>query len=381
MALHFFKKRKDTGKAEEGGKGKATERTGNLNAEEQQQPHSLADSEAQTSALATPLLDDEDEKFLERLVSSPADEDEGPRPPLPPRPRTPDLSWESDSDSLRLPSDSKAPSATTTASAPKKSNRLSRLFQRGKVEDSNQSLTVPDAVPKAEAEREWADLSRVLSRLGVTPTAGESESKVKTKSKALALSASDEVKSLVAQFLLILKDIAAGAPTAVDDLTALLDGRNDVLKRGFEKLPSSMQKLVTQLPKKLTTTLAPEILAAAAEAQGLGKNQDKDGKGLSSILSRNLGELALTPALIQSMFKAIVNALKVRWPAFAGTNVLWSAAAFLLLFVLWYCHKRGKEEREKREKGAESAEGGEGKEVMSSAVIVAEPSAEEASRA
>jgi hypothetical protein len=45
-----------------------------------------------------------------------------------------------------------------------------------------------------------------------------------------------------------------------------------------------------------------------------------------------------------------MNALKVRWPAFMGTNVIWSLALFLLLFVLWYCHKRGKEERLEREK-------------------------------
>jgi flagellar biosynthesis/type III secretory pathway M-ring protein FliF/YscJ len=69
-----------------------------------------------------------------------------------------------------------------------------------------------------------------------------------------------------------------------------------------------------------------------------------------------------------------------------GTNVLWSAAVFLLLFVLWYFHKRGKEEREKREKEeaeaeAEGKEGKEGKEGdpeegTSSAVVVVEPPVE-----
>ena len=51
-----------------------------------------------------------------------------------------------------------------------------------------------------------------------------------------------------------------------------------------------------------------------------------------------------------------------------GMNVLWSVAVFLLLFVLWYFHKRGKEERERmeREAAGEGAEDGEaaGKEVV-----------------
>jgi hypothetical protein len=203
------------------------------------------------------------------------------------------------------------------------------------------------------------------------------------------------VQSLLRQFVLVLKDIMHGAPTAVDDLTALLDGRNDVLKRGFEKLPSSMQKLVTQLPKKLTSSLGPEMLAAAAEAQGLKKETDAGGLA-RFLMPKNLGDLVLTPAIVKSMLKAIVNALKVRWPAFVGTNVLWGTAVFLLLFVLWYFHKRGKEEREKREKeglegevGEEEAgekgmlkEAGEedklkeAEEGMSSAVVVVEPPAE-----
>jgi hypothetical protein len=330
-----------------------------------------------------PLLNDEDEKFLERLVSTSDDgndEEEGPPPPLPPRPKTPVLTWDSDSESSRLP-DKEEPGASTTT-VTKKPNRFSRLFHRSKPSSSSTSLTVPtNTVPPEEADREWADLNRFLSRLDLqSTTASPDATPKKAKAKAAALTASAEVQSLLRQFLLVLKDITNGAPTAVDDLVALLDGRNDALKRGFDKLPSSMQKLVTQLPKKLTGALGPEILAAAAEAQGLkGGKRETDGGFTKFLLPRNLGDLVMTPAVVQSMLKAIVNALKLRWPAFAGTSVLWSSAVFLLLFVLWYCHKRGREEREKLEEAGRTGdveEVADAEEAGSSAVVVVESPAE-----
>ncbi|KAJ4294799.1 hypothetical protein N0V88_005033 [Collariella sp. IMI 366227] len=206
---------------------------------------------------------------------------------------------------------------------------LQRLVSNDHALLPSNQLTVPTDVPPEEADREWADLNRVLSRLdlGVETTPDESSKKdiKNNKVKTAALTASAEVQSLLSQFVLVLKDIMRGAPTAVDDLIQLLDGRNDALRRGFDKLPDSMQKLVTQLPKKLTSSLGPEVLAAAAESQGLKKGTD--GEGLARFLApKNLGDLVMTPAIVKSMLKAIVNALKVRWPAFVGTNMLWSAA-------------------------------------------------------
>ncbi|KAL2176870.1 uncharacterized protein P884DRAFT_278111 [Thermothelomyces heterothallicus CBS 202.75] len=418
----FFKKHKDTDKAgKKGGTGKAkvkpegkAKTTGGGAAD----ALALAGSPSAEPAL---FLNDEDEEFLERLVSNDNEDDEDGRPPpLPPRPKTPDLVWD-DSESFRVsragegstttPPTATAAGATTTTT--KKPNRLSRIFHR--KHSTSTTLTVPSStaaeVTPEEADREWADLNRVLSPLGIEPadpdspnapnkgaknsssstTATTTKASKTSRTKAAALTASAEIQSLLRQFVVVLKDIMRGAPTAVDDLTALLDGRNDVLKRGFEKLPSSMQKLVTQLPKKLTSSLGPEVLAAAAEARGLKK--DTDAGGLARFLMpKTLNDLVLTPAIVKNMLKAIVNALKARWPAFVGTNVLWSAAVFLLLFVLWYFHKRGKEEREKREKEAAEREAGEGKvdekevsaedglrqaeEDVSSAVVVVEPPVE-----
>ncbi|KAL2143972.1 hypothetical protein VTI28DRAFT_9724 [Corynascus sepedonium] len=402
----FFRKHKDSDKAGKQVAGKVgaakpddeTQKTSNTSA-------AGFDSAGSTGNEPAPLLNDEDEEFLERLVSGEVDDEEGLPPPLPPRPKTPDLVWD-DSDSFRL-SQTEGVTTTTTptpalaTTTTKKPNRFSRLFHR--KPSTSTALTVPSGaaqVAPEEADREWADLNRVLSRLGIEPTdldgpqentpdtaATTSTKATKTsKTKAAALTASAEVQSLLRQFVVVLKDIMHGAPTAVDDLTALLDGRNDVLRRGFDKLPSSMQKLVTQLPKKLTGSLGPEVLAAAAESQGLRKEDaPSDASGLARFLMpKTLNDLVLTPAIVKSMLKAIVNALKLRWPAFVGTNVLWSAAVFLLLFVLWYFHKRGKEEREKREKEAAEREGEKGlgedqndlkeaEEGVSSAVIVVEP--------
>jgi hypothetical protein len=72
------------------------------------------------------------------------------------------------------------------------------------------------------------------------------------------------------------------------------------------------------------------------------------------------------------LLKTIMNALKLRWPAFMGTNVLLSLGLFgklslypffplfctnrilVLLFVFWYCHKRGRETRLEREAKVDS---------------------------
>lgn len=106
----------------------------------------------------------------------------------------------------------------------------------------------------------------------------------------------------------------------------------------YKNLPDFIKKLVTQLPTKFKGHLAPELLAAAAEVPGLAK-----GPGIT------IKDLVAKPGAIYSLLRAIMNALKLRWPAFIGTNVLLSLALFVLLFVLWYCHKRGKEVRLEQE--------------------------------
>ncbi|KAK3996136.1 hypothetical protein QBC44DRAFT_318223 [Cladorrhinum sp. PSN332] len=367
-----------------------------------------AKKEKDARPLATPLLNDEDEQFLERLVSR--TQDEGPRPALPPRSKTPELNliWDEETetfhtfDNLQDPfakalvlADTTNKNSESSSSAPadtaatkdkendkeKKPSRLSRIFHRGGDKDNDKdkksttNLEVPSSPTSSSSpEKEWADLSRILDKLSLSSTPSSSSSSTdpnapppasESKTAVLSREARDQV---LRPFLQILKDLANGVPTAADDLKSLLDGRNDVISKSFSKLPSSLQKLVTQLPDKLTTKLAPEILALAAEAQGVDKERIAK-KGAKGLLPSSLSELALTPALIKSMLTTIVNALKTRWPAFAGASALWSVAVVLLMFVLWYCHKRGKEEREKREKEEQEA-GKEGEEEVKGEEVV-----------
>jgi len=313
---------------------------------------------------ATPLLADEDKNFLERLTENFSwdddDEDEGAKPALPPRVKTPDLTWDSDTESFRR-AEPEAEGATATATATKdkeatktkKTNRLSLLLRRNKKPAADASLVPAKnaslAVPSSEVDHEKDDLTRVLDDLNLSAR----------NNKAFSLS--DESAELVQKFTLILKDLVNGVPTAVNDLTSLLDDPDGALAKNYEKLPKSLKKLVTQLPEKLSSTLAPELLAAAAEAQGLSKEDATAAAaggaagGLKAsakrlLVPKNLKDLVTKPGAVVSMLKGIMNALKVRWPAFMGTNVIWSLALFLLLFVLWYCHKRGREERLEREK-------------------------------
>lgn len=302
--------------------------------------------------VGTPLLTHDDEEFLERLTSPSPDlaDDEGPPPPLPPRVKTPVMVWDSDTESYMSKESTKGKGkgkATKDKDDAKKPNPFSiirNISLRKKPTENSGLKPTHLVVPDWEAQKEENDISKVLDDLNLSAQ----------NNKAFSLSA--ESTEMVRKFTLVLKDIVNGVPTAYNDLVNLLEDRDGVLAKNYEKLPKSLQKLVTQLPNKLTTTLAPELLAVATEAQGLKASKVGEG-GLkeaakSFLTPKNLQDLVTKPGAIVGLLKGIVNALKVRWPAFIGTNVLWSVALFLLLSVLWYCHKRGRETRLEREAGA-----------------------------
>jgi len=292
----------------------------------------------------TPLLHEEEQSFFERLTSghmslselAGASDDEADRPALPPRVKTPDLTWDSDAESFVRggaagPTQGKgkgkatAPDGPSTLNATKKNaaalgRRISLMVRRPKKDAADAAAVHPTnlAVPEPEADRETDDLARVLDNLNLAAQ----------NNRAFSLGA--ESGELLQKFTLVLKDLVNGVPTAVDDLKGLLDDRDGALARNFEKLPGSMKKLVTQLPTKLTGSLAPELVAAAAKSQGVA-HDDASSAGLKStakdlLLPKNVAELVTKPSAIVGMLKAIMNALKLRWPAFIGTNVIWSVA-------------------------------------------------------
>jgi hypothetical protein len=161
--------------------------------------------------------------------------------------------------------------------------------------------------------------------------------------------------TLVYRFTLVLKDLVNGVPTAYDDLESLLTNSEHQLQRSYTHLPSFLQSLIASLPHKLTSSIGPEILAAAAEKQGLKSEYLTQAAGVASGLGMkikvpSLKDLVMKPGAVATMLRSIMNFLKLRFPAFIGMNVLWSLALFVLLFVFWYCHKRGKEVRLEKER-------------------------------
>ncbi|TVY58628.1 hypothetical protein LCER1_G000391, partial [Lachnellula cervina] len=315
-----------------------------------------------------PLIDEDDERFLERIVSA-----EGPPPPLPARPtglgteagdstgnasqlvvHEPDShhghkSHERKSHERRRSSDKgKGKDNEKSTADSKKPNRFSFIQRTFTKKDKHPDLKPTSNVPPTEALSEEEDISRILDDLSLSAH----------NNKAFSLST--ESQKLVQEFTVILKDLINGVPTAYDDLTHLLDNSQGTLSKQYEKLPSFLQKLITTLPDKLTKNIAPELLAVAAEAQAFNtagataSSAGLKGAAKSFLTPSSLKDLVTKPGAVVSMLKAIMNALKLRWPAFMGTNVLLSLGLFVLLFVFWYCHKRGREvrlERERNEKG------------------------------
>lgn len=264
------------------------------------------------------VLHPEDERFIEDLLA----EHDGPAPPLPPRVNVSDLDWSSDNEAAmtaeakKKEADPKKDAGAKDETKPeKKGNRLSMFFTRHKK--AEEGLKPEDAnVTEDEAEREKKDLGRVLDRLNLTAKNNK------------VIPGSADTSAVLQRFTQVFKDLVNGVPTAVDDLTSLIEDRDGAISKGFEKLPSSLQKLVTQLPEKVTGSLGPEILAAAAKSQGIKADTDDGLKGTAKkiFLPQNVTELVTKPGAVVAMLRAIVEALKTRWPAFIGMNVLWSVA-------------------------------------------------------
>ncbi|PYH74517.1 uncharacterized protein BO88DRAFT_400189 [Aspergillus vadensis CBS 113365] len=202
----------------------------------------------------------------------------------------------------------------------------------------------PEAKEDDEAKQEAEDMTEILERLNL---AAENNR---------VFSISDETRELLRKFTLIFKDLVNGVPTAYHDLEMLLKNGNKQLQSTYSNLPKFLQSLIEKLPEKWTETLAPEVLAAATEkASKSGINVDNVGKAAAAankmgLKVPSLKELVGKPAALVGMLRSIMAFLRARFPAVLGMNVLWSMALFILLFVLWYCHKRGREVRLENER-------------------------------
>lgn len=184
-----------------------------------------------------------------------------------------------------------------------------------------------------EVKQEQEDLSQVLDQLNLSATSTRT------------FSLSKESGKLVEEFTQVLKDVVNGVPTAYDDMEKLLTNRDKEIRSMFNNMPPWLQTLVKSLPAKLTTTLAPEIMAATSEKPGADLKLDPNSKVGASSAEPNpdLGKLKKKakqriPSVkrligergaVAAMLRNILNFLKLRFPAFiTGTNVLMSIAVF-----------------------------------------------------
>ena len=194
-------------------------------------------------------------------------------------------------------------------------------------------------------EKEKRDLTSILHALNLEAVNNR------------VFSFSKESQKLMEDFNQILKDIVSGVPTAYDDLEKLLSKSESQLQKMYGDMPPFLQALVKSLPAKITSTLAPPVMAAMSEKPGADakKMEDKQngsrGKKKSKRRVPHLKDVVKQQGAVAGILRSILNFLKTRFPAFmTGTNILMSLAVFLLLFVFWYCHKRGRETRLEKER-------------------------------
>lgn len=330
---------------------------------------------------ASPVLNEEDEKFLARLTAI-AQEPEGPRPPLPTRPTEVGANSQKrlgkdaqealmdGADKVPLPTsppevivtDDDKKDTTTDGLGRKKSvlsyfslaqTRFKKATEKSattndkggkdqsKGKDKKANITSKDkqkvaddlllaasnvkTAEQKEKEKEEQDLTAILDDLNLSAVNNR------------VFSFSKESEELFNKFKLVLKDIVAGGPTAYNDLEKLFTEYETTLKNMYGNLPPFLQNMVKSLPAKMTAALGPEILAAASEKPGFdAKQQQTWQEGAKSYAKKKAKQKAKIPSLksllsaegaVATMLRSILNFLKLRFPAImTGTNVVMSLA-------------------------------------------------------
>jgi HPt (histidine-containing phosphotransfer) domain-containing protein len=329
-----------------------------------------------------PVLDEEDQKFLERLAAI-ASEPEGTPPPLPQRMErteivdgTGEKKVGRDAQTALLDNADKVPlpmsPPETTADASEKGKgkamegglarkkSVMSYFQLPKFNKKDGDKTpkekkivvtekertqfaddlhaAAEAAKQAEltdAQKEDKELTDILDQLNLSAVNNR------------VFSFSKESEELLNKFTQVLKDLVNGVPTAYNDLEKLFTDYDNQLKKMYGSLPPFLQNLVKSLPAKLTATLGPELMAASAEKPGFDAKQASGGpkaKLKRAIIPEvpSLKSLVSTQGAVATALRSIVNFLKFRFPALAtGTNVIMSLAVFGKSFLLHISELRG----------------------------------------
>jgi hypothetical protein len=175
---------------------------------------------------------------------------------------------------------------------------------------------VPVSADAASKDKE--DIATILDQLNLSAVNNR------------VFSFSKESQRLLDEFTQILKDLVNGVPTAYDDLEKLLTRSDSQLSGLFEKLPPFLQNLVKSLPAKMTSAIAPGLLAAASEKPGADAQMMSNASGSKQKLKiPSLKKLIAQQGAVTGMLRTILNFLKLRFPTLlTGTNVLLSLALF-----------------------------------------------------
>ncbi len=338
-----------------------------------------------------PVLSDEDEAFLHRIAEegTPPELPERPEqpPPLPARPQDLPVAGEAvgnnaqiallnGAQNIPLPEAPDTPEGTLTAigsehlsrekkemESTKKGKRPFKWsWHRRDSRDRNRKtaatdlmsaadgLKSPDTQPNEEgqvtdheAAKEEEEMTTVLEQLNLAAVNNRVFSISKESQELLRKYVSDFHgciwnANLANRFTLVFKDLVNGVPTAYDDLESLLTNSENQLQRSYAHLPPFLQKLIEQLPNKMTKSIGPELLAAAAEKQGLKSEHLKQGASAAEKMGLkmkvpSLKDLVTKPGAVAGMLRAIMNFLKLRFPAFLGMNVLYSLALFGMYYL------------------------------------------------
>jgi hypothetical protein len=320
-------------------------------------PHTPTVTDISDEPAAEPVLDEEDERFLERLASI-AQEPENTPPPLPTRPaevsdgqgqkavgKDAQEALMAGADKIPLPQSpaegglgrKKSVLSYFTLPKFKKGDKAKEEASKGKgkasVTEKDRAKLADDLLAAAESsksaemtevEKEQQDLTKILEELNLSAVNNR------------VFSFSKESEELLQKFTLVLKDIVNGAPTAYNDLEKLFTDYDAQLKKMYGSLPPFLQNMVKGLPAKLTATLGPELLATQAEKPGFDAKQRTAGasKGKRSKMPGiptipSLKQLVTAQGAVATALRSILNFLKFRFPALAtGTNLLMSLAVF-----------------------------------------------------
>ncbi|KAF8678263.1 hypothetical protein RHS04_05257 [Rhizoctonia solani] len=309
----------------------------------------------QNQALKEAALDKKDEQFLSEAIE---------RSPPPPEPSTPattvdSLFEENKSDWSKEKERKSEPWAQTikrwgslgrassSNSVSKKSDTLPTpsISQPATPGEAHKPLTLNDptanpATHEPELTKEQKDLAEVLDSLNMQ--AGQ---------QGIAFTTPD-TKALLQQFTQIIKDLVNGVPTAYNDLIEFLESSSTQLSKEWDSLPSSFQKLIRSLPLGIPPDVFAAMTAAAAAPttgdQSQAETAPKSSAGPGSKFNP-MSFFTKTNPKTGTKSRTLPGPGQTRFPLLAGTNALMSMGISILMLLLWYCHKRGKEVRLQKE--------------------------------